>query len=327
MIILLTWVGRRDPRALNTKTGQVEDGPILTLLHAWRAAMDHSVDDEAEDLPATVDRIYLFAHDERDTADHIERAALVAQEAQGYFPQAEVVVCPVELTRPNDDDEVYRAAKRVSGGIIARGQAPSVSLSDEDVKQPPRLTPDPAWQEREKEWLVLLSPGTPAMRHAWIALAQEGHLPARLIEVTPPEHRRPGEVAWRIFGASDLPRVRTTDQLAAEIRRLEEFTEALTRERDDLRATRRALDLRVRILEDSLADPTLGGSGDMDIPAGFNLATHLKKVEAYWVRRAYAQVGGKNAAQAARLVGDNEHTFRKRMGRIIADEEHPNPAG
>ncbi len=314
MVILLTWVGRRDPRALNTKTGQVEDGPILTLLHAWRAAIDHSIDDEAEEMPATVDRIYLFAHDERGTADHIERAAVVAREARRAFPQVEVVVCPVELARPNDDDEVYRAAKRVSEGIIAHGQAPLVPLSGEDIKQPSRLTPDRAWPTLEKEWLVLLSPGTPAMRHAWTALAQEGRLPARLIEVTPPEHRRPGEVAWRVSGASDLPQARTTDQMVAEIRRLQALTDDLMRERAQLHAARTALELRVRTLEDSLSNPALGGSADMDmdIPMGFSLKHHLKEVEKYWVRRALAQVGGKNAAQAARLVGDNEHTFRKR---------------
>jgi hypothetical protein len=93
--VLLTWVGARDPGWENPRTGQLEFGPVLSLLAARH-----------------FDIVYLFFNLESNTVDFRQKANEVLRLAQKKLPDVEVRHRPVDVVSVIDYRELYRVVNR-----------------------------------------------------------------------------------------------------------------------------------------------------------------------------------------------------------------------
>jgi hypothetical protein len=110
--ILLTWVGSRDPGWINPRTGQLEFGPVLSLLASRTFAV-----------------VYLLFNLETRTSDDFrKRANEVLRIAQKQLPEVEVKHRPVDVISVTDYRELYRLVNRETQDIV-RGEGPEAQFS------------------------------------------------------------------------------------------------------------------------------------------------------------------------------------------------------
>jgi sigma54-dependent transcription regulator len=109
--ILLTWVGSRDPGWINPRTGQLEFGPVLSLLASRTFAV-----------------VYLLFNLETRTSDDFrKRANEVLRIAQKQLPEVEVKHRPVDVISVTDYRELYRLVNRETQDIV-RGEGPEAQF-------------------------------------------------------------------------------------------------------------------------------------------------------------------------------------------------------
>jgi len=90
MDVLLTWVGSRDPAWNNSRTGQRELGPILSLLKS-----------------RPFDVVYLLFNLDVEPEDFAKRALDILQYCNRYWPAMKVVHKPIDLRVVTDYREIY----------------------------------------------------------------------------------------------------------------------------------------------------------------------------------------------------------------------------
>jgi hypothetical protein len=223
------------------------------------------------------DAVYLLVNIPARHDDFAARATRVQRYIEQYWPNTRVVQRPIELVAVTDYREVYRVTNHAVQRIIADEQSHT-----------PRF------------W-VYLSPGTPQMQAVWVLLVQSGLLPARMLMATPPDLLAPTARAVREVDLSlpDFPVVVSPGEAARQLGVLEA-------QNDNLVAENRRLQAELELLRAGAP-----ASQDGVIAGEFHLRQYLEAQERSFYVRALEQAG-ENAAEAARLLGVEPHTFRKR---------------
>ena len=114
------------------------------------------------------DVVYLLLNLDSKSDDFRQRATAVLRAAQRLFPSVQVRQKPVDLVSVTDYRELFLVTNHVCQEILGEDE------------------------HTERTYYVYLSPGTPQMRTVWVLLVQSGLLPARMIQVTPPDLVPPG---------------------------------------------------------------------------------------------------------------------------------------
>ncbi|MCC6176110.1 MAG: hypothetical protein IT305_12460 [Chloroflexi bacterium] len=275
--VLLTWVGLRDPGWDNPRTRSRR--PAAQQEPGPILALLR----ERKRLGQPFDRVYLLVNVPARTEDLTTRATAVQRLAEQHFGPIDVRQKPVDLVAVADYREVYRATNDICQRMLRelRGEA----LGDARL------------------W-VYLSPGTPQMQAVWVLLVESGLLPATLLTATPPDLLSPGAPAVREVDLSlpDFPRVVSPGEVARRVSVLEAQNENLMAENRRLQA-----ELGLKRVGANAADTAIGPR--------FSLKAFLEAHERALYTRALEQAE-ENAAEAARLLGVEPHTYRKRAAAL-----------
>jgi hypothetical protein len=228
------------------------------------------------------DAVYLFVTIFDEFDDFRKRATDVLRICRRDRPRMRVSQKPLDIISVTDHRELYRAMNNTCQEILREdGTA-------------------------EKQYYVLLSPGTPQMATVWVLLVQSGLVPAKMLITTPPDLLPEGQIVrWKEVDLSlpDFPQVVTP----GETQRLLGILEA---QNDNLRSENLRLRGELELLKN-------GSSQESDalIPDGFSLPENMVAQERAYYELALSQVDD-NAAAAARLLGLQPHTFRAGAERL-----------
>lgn len=275
--ILLTWVGLRDPGWDNPRTRSQR--PAAQQEPGPILALLR----ERKRLGQPFDRAYLLVNLPARTYDMAAKATAVKRLAEQHFGPIDVRQKAVDLVAVADYREVYRATNDACQKLLTE-------LRDEGLAE-------------ARLW-VYLSPGTPQMQAVWVLLVQSGLLSATLLTATPPDLLAPGAPAVREVDLSlpDFPQVVSPGEVARRVSVLEARNDNLIAENRRLQA-----DLGLQRVGATTAD--------IAIDSGFSLKATLEAHERAFYVRALDQAN-ENAAEAARLLGLEPHTFRKRAAAL-----------
>ena len=235
------------------------------------------------------DVVYLLFNLYSAHDDYRQRATQVQRYCQRYFPRVVVKQRPIDLVSVIDYQEIFRVANHECQAIVREEGA-------------------------GRDYYVYLSPGTPQMQTVWVLLVQSGLLPATMIDATPEDLLAPGKRPWRVVDLSlpTFPQVVNPGETARVLGILETQNANLAAENRRLKA-----ELRLR---------DAGASAPVDGPIGpgFRLADYLRAQEQALYVRALEQAKN-NAAEAARLLGVEPHTFRAGAARLGVRQRRRRP--
>ncbi|MBI3965050.1 MAG: hypothetical protein HY329_05380 [Chloroflexi bacterium] len=202
MDVLLTWVGARDPVWRNPRTGNVEPGPILSLLGSRH-----------------FDVVYLLLNLDSRVGDFRQLATGVQRACERQFPSVRVRQIPVDLVSVTDYREVFRVTNHVCQRLLDEqgraGHSNYVYLS-------------PGTPQMQTVWVLLVQSGLLPARLIEATppdLLAPGNPPWREVELELedfPQIVAPGETT-RLLGVLRAQ----NDNLAAENRRLRAELELL----------------------------------------------------------------------------------------------------
>lgn len=150
-------------------------------------------------------------------------------------------------------------------------------------------------QDPNTHFFIATASGTPAMQTVWVLLTQSGLFPATLLVTTPPQFARLGEPLVREVDLEldDFPHIQSPEEAKRQLSILGHQIETLK--------TRNAA-----------LEAQSGSSCALALPDdGLDLKAALYNQETAFFRLALEKAMG-NAAEAARLLKLQPHTFRKR---------------